>query len=279
MGSEKEEKLYTLKRVEAYDGGIGAFAARPIACGEVILREAPLVRCTLETLDASMQALDEGARRRFFSLCDWRATASAQPKTALGVFQSNGYPCGDDAGVFLAFARFNHSCSPNVSHKFDGTDRFVFAARAIAAGEELCTTYAALALPRAARRSLLSGVFGFDCSCACCGLENAALAASDVRRQRIAALDDSIFALASKGRYADAVVDARERLSLLTTEGLGTPENLLRTAHDALQASDHAGDAAAQAEWLAKVISWTKLCVPETSPDHEALRTALAALA
>ena len=83
---------YAFKRVDAYDGGIGAFATRDLKRGEVILHEPPLrPRPTMATLEQRVAALDEKTRKRLFSLCDWRAK-DKQPKTALGVFQANGYP-------------------------------------------------------------------------------------------------------------------------------------------------------------------------------------------
>lgn len=121
----KPKAPYAFRRVDAYDGGVGTFAARDLKRGEVILHEAPLVVATMATLEKRVAALDDKARKRLFSLCDWRAERSKQPKTALGVFQANGYPCpapgdADAAGVFLRFSRFNHSCKPNAHHAWRG---------------------------------------------------------------------------------------------------------------------------------------------------------------
>ena len=149
----KSEKCYRFQRVDAYDGGIGAFATRDIKQGELILREKPICTTTLASLDRVEASLDATARKRLFSLCDWRATAAGAPKTALGVFQANGYPApaaagGDEAGVFLDFSRFNHSCRPNVSHTWHAfAEKCVFAARDVAAGEELSNNYVELCEP------------------------------------------------------------------------------------------------------------------------------------
>ena len=104
-----------------YEGGIGAFATRDIDKGELLLREPPIVTATLDTLEAAVAGLDEARRKKLFSLCDWRAERDGTEKTALGVFQANGYPAPtklhpENAGLFLEFSRFNHACKPNVHH-------------------------------------------------------------------------------------------------------------------------------------------------------------------
>ena len=68
----KDAKPYAFKRVDAYDGGIGAFATRDLKRGEVILHEPPLVTATMATLEQRVAALDEKTRKRLFSLCDRR---------------------------------------------------------------------------------------------------------------------------------------------------------------------------------------------------------------
>ena len=55
---------YAFKRVDAYDGGIGAFATRDLKRGEVILHEAPLVVATMSTLETRVAALDEKTRKK-----------------------------------------------------------------------------------------------------------------------------------------------------------------------------------------------------------------------
>ena len=97
----------------------------------------PLVTATMATLEQRVAALDEKTRKRLFSLCDWRAERAKTPKTALGVFQANGYPCPtarepDAAGVFLKFSRFNHSCKPNAHHAWRKGERWIFATHDVA---------------------------------------------------------------------------------------------------------------------------------------------------
>ena len=276
-------KAYKFARVTAYDGGIGAFATRDLKRGEVLLREAPIVQTTMERLEADVAALDDRRRKQLFSLCDWRATAAGAPKTALGVFQANGYPApfaggGDGAAVFLAFSRFNHGCAPNVHHAWDPArrEKVVFAARDVPRGAELLTNYVDPCAARADRRAALEARFGFACACAVCGLADPA--PSDARRTALADLDASIFAATRRGRYADALRDAESRVALLRDEGLDSPANLVRTCHDAYQAATHGGMPDAARAWLAKVVAHSRDCEPPESAELARLTARLAAL-
>ena len=59
---------------------------------------------------------------------------------AVGCFFS--YPTSESqGGLFPIFARFNHSCTPNVTHRFSKGKRCVFAARDIRCDEELFNSY------------------------------------------------------------------------------------------------------------------------------------------
>ncbi|KAJ7079086.1 hypothetical protein B0H15DRAFT_520686 [Mycena belliarum] len=89
-------------------------------------------------------------------------------------------------------ARFNHSCSPNVVHRFD-PESFalsVHTIRPIAKGEEIVFSYIDLnsTVGRDARRSLLQNRFHFECMCDRCAIaDSATVEESDQRRQRICA--------------------------------------------------------------------------------------------
>ena len=77
------------------------------------------------------------------------------------------------AGFFRAAAYMNHSCDPSCLSLRLGGNMAVFAARDVAAGEELTHSYLPshhLLLPRAARQPLLF----FDCSCLRCARSLAA---------------------------------------------------------------------------------------------------------
>lgn len=70
---------------------------------------------------------------------------------------------------------FNHSCESNVNYASDmgifGSDVYFFAARDIAAGEELTIGYCESDAPREARQHALSGQYSFTCTCPKCVAE------------------------------------------------------------------------------------------------------------
>ena len=92
----------------------------------------------------------------------WRA-AAAQREGRAGSGRAAG------KGLWLREAMLNHSCVPNCQWFQIGDFQFTFAARAIAAGEELCIDYGA-AESFAARRAALArfGGDGFACTCPRC---------------------------------------------------------------------------------------------------------------
>ena len=271
-GAEKKKKLFKCKRVAAYDGGIGAFAAADMPKGTLILREMALLATTGEDFERDVADLDEPRRRQLFSLCDWRAAKAGEAKTALGIVQSNGYPipAREGAGVFLNFSRFNHSCLPNISHKCIGDEKFVFAARDISEGEELLNNYVQLDQPTEARQSELRDNFGFVCMCVACSRTGDAASTSDQNRAELRRLDGEVFGHVRNGRYEQAIASAERALSLLELEGLDAPATVVRTCFDAFQAMEHSGNRQGQRDWLLKVIEHTELC---DSPDSEELQS------
>ena len=275
---------YAFKRVDAYDGGIGAFATRDLKRGEVILHEAPLVTATMATLEQRVAALDEKTRKRLFSLCDWRAERAKQPKTSLGIFQANGYPCPtarepDAAGVFLKFSRFNHSCKPNAHHAWRKGERWIFATHDVEKGTELTTHYVDLFMTSEDRKKALKERFGFDCVCRGCEpTPKLRVAFSDARRAHMRQLDEQIYDKASRGKHEAAIRDVTERLIMLEEEELDSPAAVARACDDAAQAAAHANDKKTEKEWLERARAESKLCEPPESSELEELEKRLAKL-
>ncbi|KAJ6500153.1 hypothetical protein C8R47DRAFT_971260 [Mycena vitilis] len=92
--------------------------------------------------------------------------------------------------LFIEASRLNHSCSPNVIHRFDphSFSLIVHSIRPIAKGEEIVHSYIDLtrAATREARRDLLRDHFHFECLCDRCMLpDQVTVRESDERRQRI----------------------------------------------------------------------------------------------
>ncbi|KAF7321718.1 SET domain-containing protein [Mycena kentingensis (nom. inval.)] len=92
-------------------------------------------------------------------------------------------------GIFLQASRFNHSCSPNATTRFDPASfaLMVTTLRPIAKGEEITISYIDLpAIPtRDARRVCLQSHHRFLCKCSRCTIPDSMVLVSDARRLRI----------------------------------------------------------------------------------------------
>ena len=164
-------------------------------------------------LEAALAALDASAAAKFWALTQ-SARTYGDSKTLLGIFLSNAYPTmpptgregsgdghhcdydSDDANgegeggeatdgeprfvsaaVYTNFSRFNHACDPNTIEQDwqrEAGAVVIRAARPIAVGDELTTTYIgaeACNAPRESRRAYLRAKFDFECSCALCERE------------------------------------------------------------------------------------------------------------
>ena len=197
--------------------GLGVVATAPLARGELLLEEAPLlvfqnqsfevifgdlqdVLVDDRTFDLWETSLTETVESqcgpenaaKFWELAD---TCSAPgDKTALGIARTNALGLdADSAGLFLFLSRFNHSCEPNVHHSWqeDRGMKVLRASCSIAAHEELCISYLsllALCAPTRERLGEISDRFGFDCACRACSAGARRMRDSDWRRERLSQL-------------------------------------------------------------------------------------------
>lgn len=215
--SEPNSKLFTVKAVS--DKGLGAFAKRDIARGEVIIRERPLFIWPT-SLDATtarglVEQLSPSARQAFFSLAN-AAEPDSKLDEVLAIRATNAFavqlpplpnkmvPAGPllppnattlpstASFIFPRIARINHSCAPNADHSMDWRvlKMFVYATTPIAESEEVCIEYTSglMQMSRDARREILKRDFGFECHCSVCSQTGDALAKSDSRRREIDAI-------------------------------------------------------------------------------------------
>ena len=222
-------------------------AARAISAGERILAEAPLFTAS-NSFNANAMAevlrivlrLPPADAAAFNAL--HTAACHTQGPAAFKIFKTNSLPLGNapnaDGGLFLLAARINHSCTPNVVHRWSPALRqeVIHANRDIVEGEELTTCYLEPAQPRAERQAFLASSFGFLCRCAACELSGGALAASDRARSRVRALEDEIYAEISRGRFRRGVTLVEECIATLRAEGIGFPALLSPRCYDAYQA-------------------------------------------
>lgn len=166
--------------------GLGAFALRAIALGELVLAEAPLAmhelpsgdelvpggqassEATATEVEALIAGCTAGKRAAFYELCGGDA--------AHDIWNANAFRILDeDEGAFIAVfarvARVNHSCQPNCFSTFndEAKRQTVRALRPIERGEELLINYTgtqAAGMTRDARRELLQRRWGFTCAAA-----------------------------------------------------------------------------------------------------------------
>ncbi|KAJ7198583.1 hypothetical protein GGX14DRAFT_525723 [Mycena pura] len=183
--------------------GMGMFARRSIARGELIILERPIYVTQPNVsvhpdqqrtfYEASLAGLSSATQASFMSLRNARPeTQSESPifgrilTNALAVKVPHSkvrFP-----GLFPQLCRANHDCAPN-AHYFFCAETFTghfYAVRAIAAGEEITMGYIDPMASREQRQSLLSAKYKFRCTCMTCELPPARVLLSDARRQAIA---------------------------------------------------------------------------------------------
>lgn len=127
---------------------------------------------------------------------------------------------GSERGaVFRLICRLNHACAPNGFAAWSSAlgRQTVHAVRDIAAGDEVCLQYigGAGSGGREQRRGRLRTQYHFECGCALCGLDGAALAQSDMRRERLATLHVALVSCAPQ----ETATLAEEQLALMRAEG------------------------------------------------------------
>lgn len=165
-------------------GGFGILAACDLVPGELLLREAPLLRLTPG--DGGIDAAHGlgGDRERCRALLATlsqrvggnQGSAASDVHTANfdAVIRTNGFVI-DDSGetvVFLTISRINHDCSPNAMLRWDEetAEASIVIEQPVSAGREVTIDYGAMG-DVGARRRHLKDRFGFDCACALCTAE------------------------------------------------------------------------------------------------------------
>lgn len=125
---------------------LGCVARRPLALGERLVAEAPLLVLTAgtsdESLDALAAALSPTDHDRLFELAA-NPDRFGPTKSALAIMATNGIPYRHrrqrHGGVFPLISRINHACDANACYKFnpDLGQLTVHATRPIAVDEEI----------------------------------------------------------------------------------------------------------------------------------------------
>jgi hypothetical protein len=229
---------------ESANRGMGIRALRAFSPGDEIMREAAVLRVPsqmaassreeadamhVRSVQAAFDALPATKQQAVMSLssCGQWLQADGGVRTPHGIYQTNSFLLrgqGDaqDGALFLAIARINHSCRPNVNHiwRWDLQKTLVFASRDIAIGDELLTTYGpSECLDTKGRREYLEESFSFKCRCEMC-LEGNTIGGDDVMNQ-LHELHASIPDLVQKGKHQVAIDNIESCVVLLQKQGIG----------------------------------------------------------
>lgn len=206
--SSCQSEAVKYKLCESPGKGMGIFANRDIARGELIIAEKPLVTYC-QTSENYMKATDELEKifekltktdqETFYSLHNsWPMLASK----CLGIFKTNALPLGVDSpvgAIFPVISRINHSCLPNVNHYWNESKGMetIYAMKDIPANQEILTAYKDPFCDKTTRKALLMESFNFECKCEICSIEDKMKQKqSDIRRNLMKSLDSEIFEIA-----------------------------------------------------------------------------------
>ncbi|KAK6003939.1 hypothetical protein QM012_008789 [Aureobasidium pullulans] len=288
--------------------GIGVFAVAAIPSGTRILCEAPLfalpddddvIACYLavknlpldqqsafwslaactsppgdtEWIDELREACDEDIGDAFDDLVK-------KYEDAFSIYETNRftlrYPDGspNKLGIFPNAARFNHSCSPNVYHRYNpNIDRLtIHALRDIHPGEEICTAYIDICHDAAERRRILRH-WGFKCCCQACEAQDLA---RETRRNRLEQLMTTMQRREYKRSfenwgvwdYAEALTTVEEVISIMLDDGLEETDTLGEAYENAAAYNIAMGSREDAIKWAEKDLEIERKCCGEDSPEY-----------
>ncbi|KAK0492532.1 SET domain-containing protein [Armillaria luteobubalina] len=186
------KQMYFVK--DAGDKGLGAFAARDIERGDLILAEKPLLPFPDNEPSRTelLRAIDKITPKDLLVFLSLK-NAHSHEDMIYGICRTNAFPGG---GIVIQTSRFNHSCRPNARYSYhEATNRQrIFALAHIPKGEEIFVSYLSsrnvYGATRDQRQMVLRAKHNFICSCAACGLSRPLSLESDRRRLEIKSIWD-----------------------------------------------------------------------------------------
>ncbi|ERT01144.1 uncharacterized protein SPSK_07749 [Sporothrix schenckii 1099-18] len=261
------------------DKGRGLFALVDILRGRRLLVEDPLVTvmpppvvpgvgfsiAALQPVVADAYArLTDSQQEAYLSCHEVRFGDEGKDETdndgvyssrLMRILRSNAYNTRDGrVALYPDVALINHDCRPNVLNTdvLDPTTgvyrRVIVAARAIAAGDELVTTYIPLLADTATRRTRLAQ-YGFTCMCTSCA---AASVHDDAERVHMQHVLDELEEAAALGPGSQerelAFAHRAGKLAAYIAEH-GFVDYAVRTSKLAAEFALRAGDTEASAHW------------------------------
>ena len=171
-------------------------------------------------------------------------------------------------------ARFNHSCSPNVYHRYNpNIDRLtIHALRDIRPGEEICTAYIDICHDTAERRRILKH-WGFECHCEACEAHDPA---RETRRNKLGQLMTVMQRRENKRSfenwgtwdYAEALTTVEEVISLMLEDGLEETDTLGEACDVAAKYNIAMGCKEDAIKWAEKDLEIERKCCGEDSAEY-----------
>ncbi|KAF3277924.1 hypothetical protein TWF970_004802 [Orbilia oligospora] len=208
---------------------------------------------------------------------------------AWSIYETNRFTCKSldgssrSLGIFPESARLNHSCSPNVFHRYNPViNRLtVHALRDIEKGEELLTSYIDICHPTVVRRQILKH-WGFRCRCSACdNLDDD----EDYRRKQIEDLFTKISKRESKRvkneskwtdkEYKGSLGVVAKCIKLLEKEGMEETDTLGVLYTEGVRLAVKIGEEEKAVEWAEKAVEIEKKCLGEDSREFVAAKELL----
>ncbi|KAF8513962.1 hypothetical protein JB92DRAFT_2811742 [Gautieria morchelliformis] len=259
--------------------GLGVFATRNIAFGEIIVVERPLIvmpllllcspgrteaerkENTQLTIAALVASLNPDDRRTFFSLSNCKKTLDLGE--IFGIIMTNAIklpvPCVPEtyACVCPTISRVNHSCGPNTAFTFDMKtfSMCLQAGRDIPVSTEITASYCTETLSRVERLRELDEKYDFTCTCSYCARPSAASDRARMELQNWEATHPTFKQwLATPNRDPDALLLSSARaLLMIKKEGIEIGNSIVHYQNIAAVYAAK-GDAAKMKYWLWKLI-------------------------
>ncbi|EPQ54746.1 SET domain-containing protein [Gloeophyllum trabeum ATCC 11539] len=270
--------------------GKGLVATRDIKRGDLLIREAPLLRIPQQItssptalLSSLLSALPAASLSAFFALSAVHLPSSPDPDpldVALAIVQTNAVAAGEGhIGVFPTMARLNHACAGafNAVYSWRAGEGVlvVHAVRDVRRGEELLTTYMDTKRKREDRRAYLLGQYAFNCTCATCSLAPALSAQSDARLEEMAALYSQFASWGGGAIDGRAAADIARRIWALG-EAEGYVSERGRLAGDVVWVAAAHSDVEALRAWGALAEEWYGYELGRESAEVRGVREAVA---
>ena len=211
------------------DRGYCAYSTQSFKEGDLILSEMPTVTVSghhpftskqIDEIEENLNTLSEQERSAFYAMVNVFIDA---PTVSAGIFMTNSFdmtdsPHGESCGMYLAIARLNHSCSPNVqqTHIPHSSREVLYACRSIAIGDEINDCYIDLRQDYNTRQRILQENYRFKCTCVACSLPLEQRIYDNKQRTQALTLESELLQLAEDGKTDAALGKAVELVTLLT---------------------------------------------------------------